>query len=271
MQRFSLLSAFIVLALISCKNDPTPKDKFHPDVESVAQASPKGLAGFWINSAFITKARIAGSILKPTNSDHIPYAFMLFFDEKTPNKVAISNGVESKVLDIVYKRDTIEMKNAVDAKSIFLVYDSETGGKTITMFDGTGNGPTQMDEFVKSSSDENEGNTIFANALNYNLFGKKFFNGKQAVILDPKGYVSGLDNWAAYQICLRGSCFKMGPQMDIINLVDKDKKTQELFGWEYSTNQDTLTLFKLRPSANPDSVYTVIGKAYTLLSKGNVR
>lgn len=271
MQRILLFFALFIFALSACKNDPTPKEKFHPGAESVAQASPAGLAGFWINSGFVTRARIEGSILKPINSDHLPYAYMLFFDAKSPGKVAISNGAEAKVLDVVYNRDTIEMKNAVDNKSIFLVYDSETGGKTITMFDGTGSGRTQMDEFVKSSSDETDGNLIFANALNYNLFGKKLYNGKQQVIFDPKGLLSGLDEWTGYQVCLRGSCFKMGPQMDIVNLSNKNKGVQELFGWEYSTNQDTLTLFKLRPSANPDSVYTVIGKAYTLLSKGNVR
>ncbi len=271
MQRILLISALSTLILIACKNDNTSKDSSNPGVSPVAKASPSGLAGFWINSGFITRARKEGSILKPINSDHLPYAYMLFFDAKAPGKVSISNGAEAKELDVVYNRDTIEMKNAVDNKSIFLVYNSEAGGTSITMFDGTGNGPTRMDEFVKSRSEEKDGNLIFANALNYNLFGKKFYNGKQQVIFDPKGLLSGLDEWTGYQVCLRGPCFKLGPQMDIVNLSNKNKGIQELFGWEYSANQDTLTLYKLKPASDPDSVYTVIKKAYTLLNKGNVR
>jgi hypothetical protein len=266
----SLGAVAIILSLFSCKNDPkSANTDLNPEHQPVAQASPKNLAGFWINSGFVTQVGGTGSVIKSINSHHLPYAYMLFFDEKAPSKVAVSNGAEGRVLDVVYKRDTVEMKDAQNSKSVFLVYDSETGGKAITMFDGTGSGPTQMDEFVKSASDLTEGNLIFANALNYNLFGKKFHlagNPKAQVILDPKGLVAGLDDWTGYQVCLRGSCFKMGPMMDIVNFSNKNTQKQELYGWEYTPNLDTLQFYKLRPSANPDSVYTVVGKAWTLIS-----
>ena len=211
--------------MFSCKNDTqnVASSENSSGISSVAQASQSALSGFWINNQFITRAVNTGSVIKAINNYHLPYAYMLYFDAKA-NKVTISNGAEAKILDAVYNRDTIELKNAVDSKSIFLVYDSETGGKTLTMFDGTGMGSTQMDEFVKSSSDETDGNLIFANALNYNLFGKKFALNGKPVILDPKGLVSGLDDWEAYQVCLRGSCFKLGPQMDIVNFVSKTKQ-----------------------------------------------
>ena len=44
-----------------------------------------------------------------------------------------------------------------------------------------------------------------------------------------------------------------------------------MYGWEYSVQMDTLHIYKLRPSADPDSVYQVLGKAYTLLAKGPLR
>jgi hypothetical protein len=270
MQKLIFICSFSLILLFSCKNDPKTAEGANAvdqSIQPVDQASPKQLSGFWINTSFIQQVNNTGSVVKAINSHHKPFAYMFYFDDKNPNKVAYSDGAGGNYLDAVYRKDTIELKNAAAGKSIFLVYDSENGGKQITMFDGTGTGPTQLDQFTKSSSDLKDGNLIFANAVNYNLFGTKYLlNGKEAFI-DPKGFLRGVPGWDGYQVCVSSQCFRLGAQMDVINLTNSKDKTSELFGWEYNAAKDSMAFYKLRPSANPDSVYTIVNKAFTLVRR----
>jgi hypothetical protein len=250
-----------VLSQFSCKGS---EQKAAQAVNPVEQAATqKALKGFWINATFIARARTSGSVAQTLKNQHLPFAYMLLFDETAQGKITISNGIEARQLDCVHRGDTTEILRATLGKSILLVREGTGRDEKITMLDNT-TGLTVQDEFRRARVEQNDGNLIWAQSLNYNLFGDKFRLGNQPVQFNMNGSITGLSDWTAYQVCLRATCLKAGTNIDVMNLSNKNTGKQELFAWKYGINQDTLHVFKLQP-AKGDSLYTMRDKVYSFV------
>jgi hypothetical protein len=169
--------------------------------------------------------------------------------------------------------DTVELKDARPGKSIFLVFDSK-GDRSITMFDGT-TGSTQLDKFQKSKASTPDAYGAFITALNHQLFGGTMAPvGKNAKVANDVqfksgGFLEGLKEFDRYEVCTAGDCFVTGSTLDVISLSNsKNKDEFKLFGFKYSKQNDTLTLFNLINN-KPDEkgAFTVGTPAYKFSRK----
>jgi hypothetical protein len=267
------LNACILLA-VSCQNDaPSSGSPNAKTIETSPVASPKQLGGQWFCMDFCSRAGQYGSVLGAINNAHVPYAFAFEVNPERPDSIVMHNGFERWALKARYNVDTVELKDARPGKSIFLVFDSK-GDRSITMFDGT-TGSTQLDKFQKSKASTPDAYGAFITALNHQLFGGTMAPvGKNAKVANDVqfksgGFLEGLKEFDRYEVCTAGDCFVTGSTLDVISLSNsKNKDEFKLFGFKYSKQNDTLTLFNLINN-KPDEkgAFTVGTPAYKFSRK----
>ncbi len=263
-----LLSGALTLLFIACK----PDSKSAGDQSGLHNDTRTMLAGHWIAMDFCSRANQYGSVLDAMTNSHIPYAFGITFDPNKPDSVICYNGMEKWTLPVKITADTIEMIGARPGKSVFLIYHSQDK-KDISMFDGT-TGTVQLDNFIKSNANTRDGYTAFAVALNHNLFSGVFGEtGKGAVKPEiqftPGGFILNWKPFDRYEVCTAGDCFVMDNDMDIITLSKSTvKDSGEMYGFRYSAQNDTLTLYNLL-NTNPaeKGMYETKGVAYRFFRK----
>lgn len=267
MNKTLLFLAAIGLALTACKQDPKGSANA-PAAQPSANA--ESLAGHWIAMDFCSRAGQYGSVLAAMNNAHIPYAYGLTFDPAKPDSVMCFNGLEQYALPVSIRVDTVEIKGASQGKSVFLVYDSQ-GSKNITMFDGTRD-KTHLDAFIKSKGGSKDGYLAFLLALNHQLFSGRFTSLRKGaatadVVFTPGGWLQNLKDYDRYEVCTAGDCFVTGDEIDVVTLSNsKQADSDKMFGFRYSAQNDTLSIYNLI-NQNPDekSAYKIGSLAYQFL------
>lgn len=273
MQRFFTLILFVSLAFAACKQDPkNPANDPSYQTPEAPPASPLQLGGQWIAMDFCSRANQYGSVLSAMNNAHLPYCFAFDVNPDRPDSVTCYNGFETFNLATKYDNDTLILLNARPGKNLYLVFDSK-GDRSITMFDAT-TGTAQMDRFVKSKANARDGYGAFLIALNHNLFGGTLTpvgkGGSSQVMFTPGGLIQGLSEYDRYRVCTAGDCFVAEDRVDVITLSKKkgENTTQKMFGFRYSAQNDTLTLYNLlNKNPNEKGAYAVGGVAYRFLRK----
>jgi hypothetical protein len=240
-----IFGAFVTL--IACKNDP--KSNVVQPVGDTAQENPTVLAGHWIAMDFCSRAQQYGSVLAAMNNGHVPYVYGFTFNPGEPDSVECSNGMETWKLKVKFKVDTVEMVNARQGKSVFLVYDSK-GNREIVMFDVT-TGVAQTDRFLKSKAGTRDAQTAFLTALNHNLFDGSFHAvGKGAaadkIMFTPGGFIEGMKQYDRYEVCTAGDCFVVNDHVDVITLSNHaQENSAKMYGFTYNGGNDTLSIVNL--------------------------
>ncbi len=271
MQSKFLLFAAVFITLIACKQDPK---KAAAQDGAAPHANTTSLAGNWIAFDFVSRAAQYGSVLGAMNNAHVPYVYAVTFDPNFGDSVLCFNGMEEYKLPIEIRVDTIELKGARQGKSVFLVFDSQAQGeKKMTMFDGTTN-KTYMDGFIKSNATGTAGYKAFLTALNHNLLKGQFESLRKGaangnVQFTPGGWIQNLKDFDRFELCTAGDCFVTSDNLDVITLSNSKKENSEqFFGYRYSAQNDTLTIYKLI-NQNPEEkgVYAEGGIAYQFLRK----
>lgn len=259
------LAGILAMAFFACKSDPN-------SATGAQSANPNNLSGQWIAMDFCARAAQYGSVLQAESNAHRPYAFALVFNPAQPDSVQCFNGFKNWKLPIKINQDTVEMQQAADGKSIFLVFDSQ-GEKNIAMFDGTSGKGAHMDKFIKSNANARDGYMAFITALNHNLFSGTFSpltkGPGEKVSFTPGGFIQGWKEFDRFQVCTGGDCLLMGNEMDIVRLShSKQEDSGKIFGFKYSAQNDTLSLLNL-VDATPEEKggYSVKGVAYKFLRK----
>ena len=234
-----------MLLISACKQDPKGSGQ-----QSESKIDTRTLlAGHWIALDFCSRANQYGSVLDAMTNSHVPYAYAISFDPNKPDSAICNNGIEQWALPVKITDDTIEMVGARPGKSVYLVFHSQ-GKKDITMFDGT-SGTVQMDNYIKSKANARDGYSAFSVALNHNLFDGSFKqlkkgNAAQNIQFTPGGFIMNWDVFDRYEVCTAGDCFVMGNDMDVITMSkSKEKDSGKMFGFKYSGQNDTLTVFNL--------------------------
>lgn len=266
MKYFALLVSAATLLFFACKPDAkSGQQTAGPDI--TAQ-----LAGHWIAMDFCSRSNQYGSVLGAMTNSHVPYAYSLSFDPAQPDSVVCHNGMEQWTLPVKFNADTIEMMNARPGKSVFLIYHSQ-GKKDMSMFDGT-TGRVQLDNFIKSGANARDGYSAFTTALNHNLFSGVFgeigkTTGKPEIQFTPGGFILNWKPYDRFEVCTAGDCFVMENNMDVITLSKaSEKNSGKMFGFKYSAQNDTLTLYNL-VNTNPDEkgAYATQGVAHRFFRK----
>ncbi len=269
MKYLFLLSGAILLLLSACKSD----NKSAGDQPGIHNDTRSLLAGHWVAMDFCRRANQYGSVLNAMKFSHVPYAYALTFDPNRPDSVICYNGMERWTLPVKFNADTIEMVGARPGKSVFLVYHSQ-GEKDMSMFDGT-TGQVYLDNFVKSKSDVGNGYAAFTLALHHNLFSGVFGEigkgaaSKQEIQFNPDGFIINWKPYDVYAVCTAGDCFVMDNDMDVITLAKSaDVNTQKMYGFKYSAQNDTLTLYNIAdPTPEEKGGYVTKGVAYRFFRK----
>jgi hypothetical protein len=219
------------------------------------------LGGEWIALDFCARAGQYGSVLGSMNNAHLPYAYAFSFNPEEPDSVLCFNGVERWKRAIAIVEDTIEIKKAVQDKSVFLVYHSQEG-RDMTMFDAT-KGRAQMDKFIKSQAKAKDGYAAFKVALNHHLFNGVFtLKGGGAtgpVQFTPGGFIVNLRDYDRYELCTAGDCFVTGDLIDVVTFSNSKKDgSKVMLGYRYDGTNDNLTICRLI-NTNPEekSAYKV--------------
>lgn len=262
-----LLPGALALLFIACKSDPKSGDQSGTQNDTRSM-----LAGHWIAMDFCSRANQYGSVLQAMTNGHVPYAYGISFDPNNPDSAICYNGMERWTLPVKINADTIEMVGARPGKSVFLIYHSQ-GKKDMSMFDGT-TGTVQLDNFIKSKANARDGITAFAVALNHHLFSGVFGElGKAAakpeIQFTPGGFILNWKPFDRYEVCTAGDCFVMDNDMDIITMSKSTEKDSDvMFGFRYSAQNDTLTIYNL-VNAKPDEkgMYETKGVAYRFFRK----
>lgn len=273
MKKILLLSGILTLLFAACQNDPKGSDNQNQSQGNFA--SPMLLAGHWIALDFCSRANQYGSVINAMNNAHVPYAYAISFDPNTPDSAMCYNGSESWMLPVRFNDDTLELANAHEGKSVFLVYHSQ-GEKDMTMFDGT-QGRTKTDKFIKSGANTRDGYTAFTTALNHNLFDGVFIPigqkaGKENIQFTPGGFILNWGPYDRYSVCTNGDCFVTGSEIDIISFSkSKVEDSEEMFGFRYNGGNDTLSIYRLQ-NTNPEEkgAYAVKSIVYQFLRKPSV-
>ena len=130
-----------------------------------------------------------------------------------------------------------------------------------------------MDRFVKSRANARDGYMAFLVALNHNVFGGTLTPlGKGAsaqVMFTPGGFIQGMSDYDRYELCTAGDCFVAGDRVDVVTFSKSKKEgSAKMFGFKYSAQNDTLTIYNLL-NKNPKEkgAYAVGGVAYRFLRK----
>lgn len=262
-----LLAFLLPLAFLACKQDPTANN-----AAPAPSANADMLGGQWIAIDFCARSGQFGSVLQAESNSHRPYALALVFNPAEPDSVQCFNGPDSWKMPVQIRKDTVELPG-VKGKSIFLVYDSQ-GEKSLIMFDGISGKSTQMDKFIKSKANAQDGYRAFMTALNHNLFNGTFSplaakGVGEKVKFTPGGLIQGWKEFDRYEICISSDCWVMGNEMDMVTLYNSKKKDAgQAFGFKYSNQNDTLSFLQLADATpNEKGGYAVKGTAYKMLRK----
>jgi hypothetical protein len=260
---------FLALAMI-CLWAACKQDAKNAAADS-ATTNAEQLAGHWYAMEFCQRASQYGSVLGAMNNGHLPYAYALTFNPAFPDSVTCSNGVNTWSLAVKYDQDTIELVQANKGKSIFLVYDSKSAERNITMFNSTG-GRTEMDQFTKSKTSLQNGYAAFEMALNHNVIGEAYTplnkTGVAAkVMFQPNGKVAGINGFDRYRLCTAGDCFVGGDAFDVLLLSNAQTEgSEKMFGFNMGNTNDTLTIYNLNnPNPAEKGSRSTAGIAYRLL------
>lgn len=261
----------LCLVFMSCKNEtPSTTEKSQaPGFVPGPSATPDILAGKWYASDFVARAGDYGSVIRAQNASHVPYTYALYFNPNVKDSVTCYNGFESWSLPVVFKKDTLELKNAVSGKSVYLVYSSVTD-KSLTLFDNTG-ASAQNDRFLRTSGDVLTGYDAFTAALYHGIFQGLFqlAPGGKPVIFNPNGRIENFPDYDTYSVCTGGNCFVTGSDMDVATLSNSKKPGSEaIYGFAFSLKKDTLSFYTLEKVAtNEKAAYKEKGVKYRLLRK----
>lgn len=256
---FSLV--FVVSLFTACKSDP--KNNTNKNNSSTVQS----LAGAWISEDFLGFAMKYRSVIEARNNGRAPFAYALTFDILRPNQVICHNGFETIPLNINIVSDTIEMKNAVQGKSIFLVYESQSS-KKLAMYDAS-KGSVEISYFIKAPAS--------ADAIAYQAFlaklnkaiiagNYKLAKGKNQVPVsfNEDGSIAGLE-YNKYELCTNGDCFVTGTAIDVVSLYKENDTNPVFFGYRVSPGKETVTLYELKNEKPEEKgAYTVGAPVYTL-------
>lgn len=268
-----LLIALAGLLLAACKNDSKNAGDAAASGEA-PRASAEVLAGNWIASDFCNRARQYGSVLRAMNESHKPFAYAFSFDPARPDSILCNNGKEAFSLPISIRVDTIEIKNAVQGKPVYLTYDSQ-GDKSIAMFDNT-SGRARMTVFTKSTAPVKDPYAAFEIALGFYLFDGLYtaLKGNEAttgnVRFQPGGQLIGMKSYDYFKICTAGDCFLLGPNgFDIVTLSRYRVAGSEApFAYRISAQRDTITFYNVIPPPPGESATFTPGKiAFQFLRK----
>lgn len=271
---FLIFFTACTLLAVSCKNDaPQLGSPNANTIETSPTANPKQLGGQWFCMDFCSRAGQYGSVLGAINNAHSPYAFAFEVNPERPDSIILFNGLERWALKARYNIDTVELKEARPGKSIFLVFDSK-GDRSITMFDGT-TGSTHLDKFQKSKGSAPDAYGAFMTALNHQLFGGTMSTvGKNAKVagevqFKSGGILLGLKEFDRYDVCTGGDCFVTGSTLDVVSLSNsKNKDEFKLYGFKYSKQNDTLSLYNLLNNKPEEKgAFTVSTLAYKFSRK----
>ncbi len=262
---FTLCALIAGTVIFSCKNDP--KQQNNPNGTTIEHASVGNLAGHWIALDFCSRSGARHSVLRAMNNEgaHKPYAYAFSFTPDKPDSVTCHTGSSSFSLPVRINIDTVEVKNARDGKSIYLVYIPET--KNIELFDNTQN-RAHIDRFIKSSSSDVNGNMAFMTAINHHLFEGNFAPvgapASTPMQFVPTGQISNFADYDRYSVCTDGKCFVLGDQMDVVLLGNSKTKQTKNFGLRFSAQGDTLSLYNLS-QPDPAQAATLGSVAYRFL------
>jgi hypothetical protein len=257
MKNWSLILICSIFVLNACRQDGAGGAQQQQQSANRAAELVNLLGGDWIPLDFCARASQYGSVLGAMNNAHLPYVYALSFDPEETDSVRCFNGVESWKCAISIVEDTIEIKNAVQDKSVFLVYHSQEG-RDMTMFDAT-KGQAQMDKFIKSQAKAKDGYAAFQVALNHHLLNGVFtLKGAGAtgpVQFTPGGFILNLRDYDRYELCTGGDCFVAGDQIDVITFSNSKKEGSEvMLGYRYDGTNDNLTIYRL-VNTNPDEKF----------------
>lgn len=273
MQRFFTLILLLCVAFGACKQESKQTASAASEQTPEAPpASPLQLGGQWIAMDFCSRANQYGSVLAAMDNAHLPYCFAFDVNPDRPDSVTCYNGFEEFNLAAKYLHDTLILLNARPGKHLFLVFDSK-GDRSLTMFDATTD-QAQTDRFVKSQANARDAYAAFMVALNHNLFGGTLTQmGKGAsaqVMFTPGGLIKGMSEYDRYEVCTAGDCFVAGSRVDVMTLKKQkgESSVEKMFGFRYSAQNDTLTLYNLL-NKNPKEkgAYILGGVAYRFLRK----
>jgi hypothetical protein len=251
--------AVLVLILAACKND-----KSQQTAAANTSANVTVLAGHWIAIDFCSRAKQYGSVLQAVNNAHLPFAYAFSFTPAKPDSVEYFNGFMSKMLPVVYKADTLEIKGAREGnQSVHLVYNSN-GDKSITMFDPQPSG-VQMDKFIKSKAGTKDCKGAFLTALNHNLLSGNFqqigAKGGPAITFTPGGFITNFKDFDRFTICTGGDCLVAGNEIDVVTFSNsKQEHSDKIFGFRYSNHNDTLSVVTLSNDKPDPKAAFQIGK-----------
>jgi hypothetical protein len=247
MRCFTVLAVvFLALWHFSCQSDPKTNTAGTPAANT--QPLINALAGQWIDIDFCSRCNQYGSVLEAQKNSHKPYAYAYAFDVNKPDSVMCFDSEKSWSLATSHNGDTLELKNANDGKSIFMIYNS-AGEKDITVFDATTD-MVKMDRYIKSKAGAKDGNGAFATALNHHLFnGIMVPSGSKDTIQFTSG--GAILKWGPYdrfRVCAGGACFLAGPGADMITLYQSKKEgSEKTFAYKYNARADTLYLYQVTP------------------------
>lgn len=248
--------ALLLSVFFACKQDA-------PNGANAPYANMTKLQGNWIALDFCSRANQYGSVLQAMNVADKPFAYAVRFDTTKVDSAICHNGKTRWVVPIKIRKDTIELVGAVQGKSVFMVYNSQSPEKDINMFDATG-GRVKLERFVKSKGETPNPGMAFAMALNHNLLGGGFSNKGAKVFFQTTGEVQGLDKFLRYDICEGGDCFVAGQEIDVVTLY-KSREEFTQFGYRYNKSNDTLRLYNLIRPSDSTAVAKVGAVAYTLV------
>ncbi|MBN8684677.1 MAG: hypothetical protein J0L99_18645 [Chitinophagales bacterium] len=258
---FSLGAFALLLAFAACKSDTKTGADAPPNPS--AQEDPTALAGHWFPMDFCARANQYGSVLAAMNNGHLPYAYAITFGATKTDSVTCYDGIKSWKLAAKFNVDTVELQNAFQGKSVFLVYDSK-GNKEMTMFNTT-KGRTEMDRFIKSRATTDDGYKAFLIALNHNVLQGNFKPvGKgastEAVQFSSGGTINNLKEYNRYRLCTGGDCFVAGDQYDVITLMrSDDANSPKDFAFKYNGQNDTLSIYQLSKNPADEKAAATVG------------
>lgn len=265
MRPFAALIAFFCLVLFTfCKNDGKT-GILSNDPEVI-----KTIGGHWIAIDFAARVNQYGSVLQAMNYAHKPFAFTISIDPGNQDSVTCYNGFESWKLPFTLRNDTLEIKQARQNQSVYLVFFMNGQEKEITMFDQAPGG-TQTDRLIKSKAQVRNGESAFRTAVNHNLFGGYLRTpgkpGAPAVRFLPNGVINDFKDYNFYKVCLTGDCYIAGQDIDIVELSRaREEGSAKFFGYRQSAQNDTLRFFEMIPPQNGEKGLYQVGKvAYTFL------
>lgn len=261
------IGIFIALSLLACKQDPSrPEAVPGTSGTATAQKNPDQLIGQWIDLDFCARANQYGSVLETQKFSHKPYAYAYEFKADVRDSVYCGDSERIWALPIAIKDDTIEIKDARDGKSIFMVFNSG-GERDISTFDAT-SGSVKMDRYIRSNAGARDANVAFSAALNHHIFNGILLpdNSRDTVLFTPGGYIQRWAPYDRYVVCAGGPCFVASNNADIITMYNTKKPgSEQKFAFRFNQQRDSLYLHNLNIPAQGEA--TVGGVAYRFRRK----